>query len=145
MALSDKKLPQNLKPDQNLTAEIQTVLNSEGTIPCAAAIKIASKKGIDSSAVGETLDALGIHLSHCQLGLFGFPGHAKGWEQARVADQLVPEGLRDALRNARDSEGRLSCSAIWKIADQFRIPRVLAGFVADQAGFKIVGCQLGAF
>jgi hypothetical protein len=145
VALSDKKLPPDIKPDESLSAEIQTVLDSEGTVSCAAAVNIAQKMGVDPSAVGQTLDALGIHLSRCQLGLFGFPGHAKGWEQARIADQPVPEGLRAALRNARDSEGRLSCAAIWKTADRFRAPRVLAGFVADQDGFKIVGCQLGAF
>ncbi|MHB8056078.1 MAG: hypothetical protein ACYDH3_12615, partial [Candidatus Aminicenantales bacterium] len=76
MALKDKKLPTGLKPDPTLVAEIGRLKNAEGTIACIAALRLAVKAEVKSEAVGRTLDALSVHLSRCQLGLFGYPGRA---------------------------------------------------------------------
>ncbi|MBN2390933.1 MAG: hypothetical protein JXR84_09425, partial [Anaerolineae bacterium] len=82
---------------------------------------------------------------HCQLGLFGYPGHTKGWETARIAERPVPEGLEDAIRAVLDADGKLSCARAWQVAAEFTIPKMLVAYFADQMGVHIVQCQLGAF
>ncbi|MCX6565290.1 MAG: hypothetical protein NTW38_02520 [Candidatus Aminicenantes bacterium] len=145
MALKDKMIPPDPKPDEVLSAEIDRLKEADGTVSCAATIRLAEKTGVKPEEVGRTLDALAVHLSLCQIGIFGYPGHAKGWAAAGAALQLVPDGLIEALEDAGGVEKRITCSEIWKIAAKFRVSRILAGYVADQAGLKIKGCQLGAF
>jgi hypothetical protein len=145
MALTDKKLSPDLKPDERIAAEIRPRLDAEGMISCATAMQIAVHLGVKPEAVGHTLDALGIHLTRCQIGLFGYPGHAKGWAQAGTADLPEPAGLIDDLNGVADSAGTLSCVRIWEAAERFGVSRLQAGFAADQTGRKIIGCQLGAF
>lgn len=143
MALNDKKLSPGLKPDPALSVELERLKNADGTISCAAAIGLADKMKVSPQDVGRTLDALAVHLSRCQIGAFGYPGHAKGW--SAVPAGPVPEGLEEALRAAAGTDNRIKCLALWELAERFRIPRMEAGRIADRAGFKIVACQLGAF
>ena len=145
MALKDKKIHPDLKPDSDIAAEIDGLKESDGTISCAAAVRMAEKKGVKPETVGRTLDALGTRLSLCQIGTFGYPGHAKGWVGSAAASQPVPDELKKALQDAGGTEKRITCLEIWKIAAKFRVSRMLAGSLADQAGLKIKGCQLGAF
>lgn len=145
MALKNKKIPSDLKSDSAIAAEIGGLKESDRTISCAAAVRLAEKKGVKPIAVGRTLDALAVHLSLCQIGVFGYPGHAKGWVVSGVVSQPVPDGMKNAMREAGGTEKRITCLEIWKIAAKFRVSRMLAGAVADQAGLKIKGCQLGAF
>jgi len=145
MALKDKKIPPDLKPDEVLSGEIARLKESDGTISCAAAIRLAEKKGVNPGDVGRTLDVLSVHLTLCQIGTFGYPGHAKGWASSGAASRAVPDGLKKALQDAGGIEKRIDCLEIWKIGAKFRVSRMLAGYVADQAGLKIKRCQLGAF
>jgi hypothetical protein len=145
MALTDKKLPLDLKPDDRIAAEIRRRLDAAGMISCAMAMQIAVHMGVAPEAVGQNLDALGIHLTRCQIGLFGYPGHAKGWAQAGTADLPEPIGLIDDLNGVVDPAGTLSCVGIWEAAERFGISRLQAGLAADRTGRKIIGCQLGAF
>jgi hypothetical protein len=69
MALKDKKLDGNLKIDDALAAAIRARLRDDH-LSCAAAFLIAEEQGVLLSEVGRTADALGIRLSHCQLGAF---------------------------------------------------------------------------
>jgi len=144
MALDDKKMFGNLAADERIADEIRLRLR-DGLLFCAAAFDAARKLGVAPSEIGQTADILGIHLSVCQIGLFGFPGHAKGWSAAGVAMQPVAEGFEAALEASRDAKGVLSCAAIWKAADRFGVSRMQAGFVADRLGISIRHCQLGAF
>lgn len=145
MALADKKLPLDLKPDERIAAEIRPRLDAEGMMSCATAMQIAVHMGVAPEAVGRTLDALGIHLTRCQIGLFGYPGHAKGWAQAGTADRPEPTGLINALNGVADPAGTLSCVRIWEATERIGVSRLQAGFAADRTGRKIIGCQLGAF
>jgi len=145
VALNDKKIPPDLKPDPRLTADLEAGKDADGKVACAAAFIVAERKGVSPQEVGRTLDALSVPLTHCQLGLFGYPGHAKGWGPAGVASQAEPRGLRDALREAAGPNQTITCEAIWKAAERFRASRMLAGYIADLSGLKIIGCQLGAF
>ena len=144
MALENKTLPTDLTADPAIASAIGTRLQ-DGLLTCAAACSAAAELRVNPAEVGRCADALRIHLSRCQLGLFGFPGHSKGWEPAGVAALPVPDGLEDALRAARDERGEIGCSAVWREADRFGVSRVQAGFVADRIGITIRHCQLGAF
>ena len=42
-------------------------------------------------------------------------------------------------------EGRLSCTAARKIADEFNVPPKAVGEVCDELKIKIKACELGCF
>jgi hypothetical protein len=69
MSLKDKKPNGNSKIDDTLAAAIRARLR-DGSLSCAAAFLIAEEMGVPLSEVGRAADALGIRLSHCQLGAF---------------------------------------------------------------------------
>jgi len=144
MALKDKKLPSDFIVDKKLEEAIRSQ-SKDDTIACAAAFAIAKKNSVDPLLIGQTADILHIHLSHCQLGLFGFPGHSKGWESEKVAEAPVPKGLEDAIRSALDPAGELTCVSAWQLADRFAISRSLVGYITDKLNIRIHQCQLGAF
>ena len=144
MALEDKKLPADASAEEAVEAAIRVRLE-EGRLSCPAAIDAAAELNLPASEVGQAADALRVRLTRCQLGLFGYPGHAKGWAAGGVTTLSVPAGFEDALRSACDGEGRLGCAALWREADRFGVPRLQAGFVADRLGIPIHHCQLGAF
>lgn len=142
--MREKKLPADLVPDASIAAAIQA-RSKEEKIACAQAFIIAERANVAPIIVGHNADVLEIHLDHCQLGLFGYPGHTKGWDAANIAAHPMPEGLETAIRSTLDDEGRLTCVRAWEIAAQFAIPKMLVSYVADQLDLRIVQCQLGAF
>jgi molybdate transport system regulatory protein len=144
MALKDKKVPANVKVDKKIEAEIR-VRAGEGTLSCAEAFDAAGHTDVSPLQVGKTADVLGIHLSHCQIGLFGYPGHAKGWDKSGAGFGPAPDGLEAAIKRKAGREGRVSCPDLWDLAEHFGVPRILVGFATDRLGIRIVGCQLGAF
>jgi hypothetical protein len=144
MALKDKKMPKGRAVDPGIADAIRTRLK-DGKLDCAAAFILAREKGIAPQAVGEAADSLGIHLSRCQLGLFGFPGHAKAWQVKGWKDAGTPEGFEEAVRSALGPDGNLSCAAAWTLADRFRLARAQVGFLTNRLNIKIKSCQLGAF
>jgi len=144
MALDDKQVDPDFTVDETLAAAINGRLE-RGLLPCAAAIALAEELRREPIAVGATADALRITVTECQIGLFGYPGHAKGWEAAGVAALPVPAGLEAALLAARNDRAELTCVAVWHAAERAGCSRVQAGYVADRLGIKIRGCQLGAF
>jgi len=142
MALSDKNGISG-PVNEALAEKIRARVNAECRLPCAVAFVIAAEENQEPLVIGQTADALGIRLTRCQLGLFGYPGHAKGWERL-PADTPVAEELRAALWAAA-TEGAITCQALWELAAQFGVARLFVGYVADQSGLKVVSCQLGAF
>jgi hypothetical protein len=144
VALKDKELHPGLEPDQRIAASIGPRLE-EGQLSCPEACAVAVELGCPPLEVGRTADVLGIHLTRCQLGLFGHPGHAKGWEPAGVAARPVPAGLEAAILEVRDPGGRIGCRELWRLAARFGVERMQVGYVADRLGVKIHACQLGAF
>lgn len=142
MALEEKTLPGDVIVAAELEEAIRAALVND-VVPCVAAFRIAAERQLAPLAVGQAADALGIHLGTCQLGLFGYPGHAKGW--SKVAEQPVPEDLEAALLEAAGVLQQLACIQLWDLAERFGIPRLQIGFVTDKLGIKIRPCQLGAF
>ena len=95
------------------------------------------------SKVGTTADLLEIKIKKCQLGLFGWgnqPDHGKDIHAAGS----VPKEIRDALEEAAEN-GRVTCSAIWSIADRLGIERKEVSTACETLGLKIRACQLGTF
>ncbi len=144
MALEDKPLPTDFVVDPDLAEAIQKYL-VDGNLPCARAFALAEAQGVAPLLIGQTADVLQIHLTHCQLGLFGYPGHTKGWEVANLADHPVPPELPPAIQAALNDEGILTCPAAWEIAARLRVPKMLVAYVAGQMSIRVRGCQLGAF
>jgi len=144
MSLKSKKTAVSRDVDPALAAAIRSRLK-DGKLDCAAAFALAKEKGIPPLALGEAADSLGIHLSHCQLGLFGFPGHSKAWEKPGWKEIPLPDGLETAIRSALDPDQSLSCPKAWVLADRFGIGRAYLGFFASRLRIKIKRCQLGAF
>lgn len=144
MSLDEKPLPQDFVVDESIAEAIRAHLK-DGKLPCAQAFKIAAEHQVEPLQVGQTADALRIHLTRCQLGLYGYPGHQKGWAVTNIAEHPVPEGLEEALRETINEEGCIPCVKAWEIAAQFNIPKMHVGYVASQLDLRISPCQLGAF
>lgn len=144
MALKDKRAVPGVKPDARLAAEIQgRVL--DGTLSCAEAFAVADRVGVPPLDVGRTADVLKVKLSHCQLGLFGYPDRGKGWDRSGVGVGPAPDGLEAAIKRRSGREGRVTCSDLWDLAELYGVPRILVGDTTDRLGVRIVECQLGAF
>lgn len=144
MALKGKRIASGVKPDPRLAAEIKGRVR-DSTLSCAEAFAVADRTGVSAIEIGRTADVLKVKLSHCQLGLFGYPGPAKGWDRSGAGMGPVPEGLEAAIKRRAGREGRVSCSDLWDLAELYGVPRILAGDAADRLGIRIVDCQLGAF
>ena len=144
MALKDKKISAGQAVEPALADAIRTRLK-DGRLDCISAFVLAKEKGIKPLTAGEAADSLGIHLGHCQLGLFGFPGQAKAWETSGWKEAKMPKDFEMAVRSALGPDGSLSCASAWAVADRFGVGRAQVGLLASRLRIKIVGCQLGAF
>jgi hypothetical protein len=144
MGFEDKNESRGRAVGKRLADEIGR-RTEDGRITCASAVAAAELLGVAPSDAGAAVDALGVRLTVCQLGLFGYPGRAKGWTAAGTEDRPVPPGFEEALGTALAPNGTMDCAGLWALAERFGIPRLQAGFLADQKGVRIRGCQLGAF
>ena len=109
-------------------------------VPCADAESIVWELAFEMREIGRTLDVLGIRISRCQLGLFGYDERGK---IVQAAESVTPE-LQQALRAALVAE-RLPCSAAWEIARRLGVSRSAVASAGEALGIKIKPCQLGAF
>jgi hypothetical protein len=144
MALDDKTIDPKAPVDHRIADAIRARLE-DGRLSCTAAHEVAERLGVGPVEVGRTADQLRIRLTACQLGLFGYPGHAKAWEATGVASRPVPDGLEGALLGARNERGEIGCERLWREAERFSVPLIQVGFLADRLGIKIRECRLGAF
>jgi len=133
--------PRNDQPSSAIKRALQD-RTVDGRLPCAAAHAAAIVTGSPPLSIGQAAEALALRISRCQLGFFGYPGK-QGFHEIGVAELEVPDGLAGAIREAAGETGTASCAALWQIAAQFGIPRMLAGYVADQGGIRVAPCQLG--
>jgi hypothetical protein len=144
VALEDKTIDFDRPVDEWVAAAITSRLE-DGRLSCAAACDLAVELGTAPIHIGRSADQLQVRLTSCQLGLFGYPGHAKGWEPAGVASLPVPDGLEDALRSAAGDRSEVSCGRLWEEARRFSVPRIQVGWLADRLGLRVCECHLGAF
>jgi hypothetical protein len=113
-----------------------------GDLPCALAHRLAESCATPPRVVGETADGLGIRITHCQLGLFGYDAYGeKRWTRGLTA---TPAALERDLRLAC-VDGWLPCATAWRWADERGLPRLLLGSIAETLDVRICDCQLGCF
>ena len=116
----------------------------EEMMPCIAAHAVAWETGSTPQQVADVLNDLGIRVTQCQLGLFGYGPKAEGKSKlVRPMPAIDPE-LKARLE-AKAPKGAISCRAIWDIADELRIERLVVGNTADALGLRITPCQLKCF
>ena len=113
-----------------------------GRLPCPAAFRIAAELGITPLEVGEKATQLGIKISRCQLGLFGYDD--LGSKSVVKPMKEVPERLKAEI-TAHLVDGRLPCEAAWEIAKKLKLGKVQVSGAAEALGIKISSCQLGCF
>lgn len=113
-------------------------------LPCTAAHTIAQFLGLPPGRVGQAADEAGIHISQCQLGLFGYGPKAEGRSKLiRPAVQILPALAATVQERARD--GRLRCLVCWEIAAEQGVERLAVAEVAEALGLRVTSCQLGCF
>ena len=144
MSLEDKAVDSDAPIDERIAAAIRSRLEN-GRLACAAAGEIAAGLAVAPIEVGRTADRLQVRLDRCELGLFGYPHRAKGWEIAGIASLPVPDGLEAALRDAGAGRGEVTCERLSQEARRFSAPLLQVGWLADRLGLKIRDCPLGAF
>ncbi|MGD2177133.1 MAG: hypothetical protein PVG71_04855, partial [Anaerolineae bacterium] len=83
----------------------------EGKLSCGAAFHIAEALSVNPLKVGQAADELGVRLSHCQLGLFGYDGKER---IVHATDEVSPE-LERAIQEGL-VVARLPCAVAWAIA-----------------------------
>ncbi|MBC8264689.1 MAG: hypothetical protein H8E47_11265 [Anaerolineales bacterium] len=113
---------------------------TEGKLTCPSAFKVARRLAVSPQQVGEVADGLGVKISRCQLGLFGYwpedkplaPAPEVGEQlQARIRDRVIEEGL--------------PCAIAWDIARELTVKRIDVAGAAESLGIRITQCQLGCF
>ncbi|MGA9351460.1 MAG: hypothetical protein WBW48_21990 [Anaerolineae bacterium] len=125
---------------QEIAAQIKGSL-TEGKLPCASAFKIVRRLKVSPQQVGEVANELGVKISRCQLGLFGY-GSNKGKSLEPV--QEVMEELEVRIRDGV-VEGGLPCATAWDIAQELTMKRIEVARAAESLGIRITQCQLGCF
>jgi len=110
-------------------------------ITCQAAFDITAESGAAPGEVGKAIDLVEGRIIKCQLGLFGYEApNRKMIQAAEVVDPRIREAIESAL-----TQGRLTCCAAWRIADQAGIARIKVADACEALKIKIKECQLGAF
>jgi len=129
---------------QSVKAKIREV-SSEGTLPCAKGLALAEELGVSALKVGEEADQLGIRISRCQLGLFGYGPKAEG--KHRIVEPLenVPPDWEATLREAASAEGGLACAEAHRIARRLGASYLDISNAAEGLEIRICQCQLGCF
>jgi len=136
------KHPPGTKPNEQIAKAIREK-SLGGTLACGMGEKISKELKVDISEVGITADLLGMKISKCQLGLFGWgkkPNHGK---DIRAADSVSVE-IKSALEEVAEN-GAVTCAALWAIADRLGAERKAVSAACDTLRLKIRVCQLGAF
>jgi hypothetical protein len=113
----------------------------DGKLPCARAFTLAKRIGVEAIDVGNVATQESIKISHCQLGLFGYPEGKRPVEDMK--DQVTDQ-LRQAVAS-RLVDGQLPCAVAWQIAEELKMPKMRVSAAAEQLKLRIRDCQLGCF
>lgn len=130
--------------EQEIAEQLRGARAEDGRVSCSAMHAIARRLGVDPADVGRTCTEMGIQASDCQLGLFGHGLMGEGKGRVVRSDVAVSDELAARIRSAAP-DGRISCAELWKIASEFKVPRLFLGSAAETIGVKITPCQLSFF
>ena len=129
--------------DERLRQALQGHLE-DGKLPCSQAHAIARTLGVEPLVVGFAASELDIRISRCQLGLFGFGPKSEGKHKIVHPMDEVPERLAARLR-ASAGENGITCTAVWKVADDLGYQRLETSSAVEAMGLRVARCQLGCF
>lgn len=138
---ADRKINENLK-------KIVIEKSSNKTIRCNDAHDIAAAAGCAPEEVGFVIDMLELRLTHCTLGLFGYPDEKPVMTPPQKSNKNIIDALDKAVKENPVPEGKkqfVTCKQAWNIADQLQVGRLTVSREAESRGYKIKVCQLGAF
>ncbi|MCK5828146.1 hypothetical protein KAH43_06430, partial [Candidatus Bipolaricaulota bacterium] len=128
-----------------MTTIESVVLSSlrDGRLPCAFAFRLASEHDWTPAQVGEEATRLDVRISRCQLGLFGYDC----FRQKGFVQQLseVPGDVTVSLHAAASDTQQIACAALWRIAEEHGLPRIVIACAAETLSLRISPCQLGCF
>ena len=116
----------------------------DGRLPCARAFSVARDLDVEPLAVGMAANVAGIHISRCQLGLFGYGPKSEGKHKIVHPMDDVPQRLAARLRSAAEGE-KITCADIWAVADELGYARLEGSSAVEAMGLKVSRCQLGCF
>ncbi len=144
MSLSEKTLPPDFVIDEKLAQTIRAYLYG-GLLPCAAAFAVAETHHVAPLKVGQTADALAIHINRCQLGLFGQSTAEKAHLLRSMSRRPISREAEQFIIEHYQSKGGFTCMEAWLLADHYAVSRAQIGTLADKLKLRIYSCQLGAF
>ncbi|MDD5525686.1 MAG: hypothetical protein PHV90_10645, partial [Smithella sp.] len=131
----------------NLSADTLSLLESatsaalkDSYLRCPVAWKIARELNVPRIAVGAMMDKLGARVTECQIGFF----KVEKTPYAGTAPREPSPELASSLREL-DAADKLTCSAIFEMARQFKTTPLKISEAANILGLKIRKCQLGCF
>lgn len=125
--------------DPTLAAQIKG-RQENGNLTCSKAHAIAKALDTTPAQVGKAMDILGIRISRCQMGLFGYSPEKKAVKPTETVDAAIKTELESAV-----NDNRIPCARCWELADRHKIPRMAVAAACEALGYKISRCQLGAF
>ena len=131
------------EPGAPINPDIETEIKNRTTskkLPCAMAFDIAKSLNVSPHEVGKTADLLNVRLTKCQLGLFGHEQAKRGVTSQKPPYPEIENAILEAQVN-----NQLSCKAVWEIASQFGVTKIMVSNACEALGIKINACQLGAF
>ncbi|HDN81017.1 MAG: hypothetical protein DRI61_05730 [Chloroflexi bacterium] len=116
----------------------------EGKLPCEKAFAIARELRVKPLQVGRKANEMGVKITRCQLGLFGYGSKAQGTHRIIRPLQEVPPALEEEIRRLASEEG-LACAKVWAISRRLGISKLEVASAAEALGIRIIQCQLGCF
>ena len=125
---------------EKLEAAIRERLNTEGRLPCAAALALAKKLDVPPLQVGEQCNSLGIKITDCQLGCF----KVSKTDRTGAVPEPASEELARRVQALHDA-GELTCPNLFALAGELGCKPLVAADAANARGYKLGGCQLGCF
>jgi hypothetical protein len=111
----------------------------KGELPCAVAFAAAARYGCPPGEIGKAVDLMGLRLTKCQLGLYGYG------QKKKIVFPETPEPALAAAISKACANGRISCETIWDIARRMKMRKLGVSKACEAMGIKIIHCQLGAF
>lgn len=130
---------------ETIREEMRSAVDKDGQLSCESAHRIAERVGTEPLDVGKEANDAGIRITKCQLGLFGY-APSKGMPGYKLVHELdtLPEPLSKAINGAA-VQGKVSCLALWRIAQQHGVSRPEMGNIVETLKTKVAPCQLGCF